>query len=75
MIAFVFAFISSGVRAGQLHAGLVAALREVSADHLDGGCRPSVLVGSTSDVTLALAWSALLVAIFTPIAILRYRHA
>ncbi len=35
----------------------------------------AVLVGSTGDVTLALAWSALLVAIFTPVAILRYRHA
>jgi hypothetical protein len=35
----------------------------------------SVLVGSNGDVTLALAWSSLLVVIFTPIAILRYRHA
>jgi hypothetical protein len=33
------------------------------------------LVGSTSDVGWALGWSALLLVIFTPIAILRYRHA
>ena len=35
----------------------------------------SALVGSSSDVGLALAWSALLVAIFAPMAVLRYRHA
>jgi ABC-type polysaccharide/polyol phosphate export permease len=34
----------------------------------------SVLVGSTSDLALALVWSALLIVIFTPVAVLRYRH-
>jgi hypothetical protein len=31
--------------------------------------------GSSSDVVLALVWCAVLVAVFTPIAVLRYRHA
>lgn len=35
----------------------------------------ALTVGSTKDVALALAWSALLLAVFTPIAILKYRRA
>jgi ABC transporter DrrB family efflux protein len=35
----------------------------------------SALVGSTQGVELALAWSALLIAVFLPIAVVRYRHA
>jgi ABC transporter DrrB family efflux protein len=35
----------------------------------------ALTVGSTKDVVLALAWSALLLAVFTPIAIVRYRRA
>jgi hypothetical protein len=35
----------------------------------------SLILGSSSDVVLALAWSALLFAVFTPIAVLRYRRA
>jgi hypothetical protein len=35
----------------------------------------SLLTGSGSDVGLALAWSGLLVVVFTPIAVLKYRRA
>jgi hypothetical protein len=35
----------------------------------------SLLIGSSSDVGLALAWSALLIVVFTPIAVIRYRRA
>jgi ABC-type polysaccharide/polyol phosphate export permease len=35
----------------------------------------SLLTGSASDVGLALAWSALLIVVFTPVAVLRYRQA
>jgi ABC-2 type transport system permease protein len=35
----------------------------------------SLTIGSSHDVVLALAWSALLLAVFTPIAVLRYRRA
>ena len=75
MLAFVFAFISSTY---------------VPVDTMPGWLQPfakyqpitpmvdavrSVLVGSTSDVALALAWSFLLVAVFAPVAVLKYRHA
>ncbi len=35
----------------------------------------ALLTGSTSDVGLALAWSALLVAALAPVAVIRYRRA
>jgi hypothetical protein len=35
----------------------------------------SLLVGSSSDVGLALAWCGVLVVVFTPIAVLRYRRS
>jgi ABC-2 type transport system permease protein len=35
----------------------------------------SLTAGGTSDVGLALIWSAVLLAVFTPIAVLRYRRA
>ena len=35
----------------------------------------STLVGSSHDVGLAVAWSALLIAVFLPIAVVSYRHA
>ena len=34
----------------------------------------SLIAGSASDVGLALAWSALLIVVFTPVAVLRYRR-
>jgi ABC-2 type transport system permease protein/oleandomycin transport system permease protein len=74
MIAFVFAFISSTY---------------VPADTMPGWLQPfakyqpitpmvdavrSLITGSSGDVGLALAWSALLLVVFTPIAVLRYRR-
>jgi ABC transporter DrrB family efflux protein len=35
----------------------------------------STLAGGTQDVGLAIAWSAVLIAVFLPIAVVRYRHA
>jgi ABC-type polysaccharide/polyol phosphate export permease len=35
----------------------------------------SLLTGSTSDVGLALGWSALLVVVLGPVAVIRYRRA
>ena len=35
----------------------------------------SALVGSTQGVELATAWSALLIGVFLPVAVVRYRHA
>ena len=35
----------------------------------------SLILGSSHDLVLALGWSAVLLAVFTPIAVLRYRHA
>ena len=75
MIAFVFAFISSTY---------------VPADTMPGWLQPfakyqpitpmvdavrSLIAGSSNEVGLALAWSALLLVIFTPLAVLRYRRA
>jgi ABC transporter DrrB family efflux protein len=75
MIAFVFAFISSVyVPVSSMPGWLQPFAKYQPITPMVDAVR-SVLLGSTSDVTLALAWSALLVAIFTPIAILRYRHA
>jgi ABC-type polysaccharide/polyol phosphate export permease len=75
MIAFVFAFISSVyVPVSSMPGWLQPFAKYQPITPMVDAVR-SVLLGSTSDVTLALAWSALLAAIFTPIAILRYRHA
>lgn len=75
MIAFVFAFISSVyVPVSSMPGWLQPFAKYQPITPMVDAVR-SVLVGSTSYVTLALAWSALLVVIFTPIAILRYRHA
>jgi ABC transporter DrrB family efflux protein len=75
MIAFVLAFISSVyVPVSSMPGWLQPFAKYQPITPMVDAVR-SVLVGSTGDVTLALAWSALLVVIFTPIAILRYRHA
>lgn len=74
LIAFILAFISSTY---------------VPADSMPGWLQPfaenqpitpmvnavrSALVGSSHDVVLALAWSALLLVVFTPVAVYRYRR-
>jgi len=75
VIAFVFAFISSVyVPVSSMPGWLQPFAKYQPITPMVDAVR-SVLVGSTSDVGWALGWSALLLVIFTPIAILRYRHA
>ena len=75
MIAFVFAFISSTyVPVDSMPGWLQAFAKYQPVTPMVDAVR-SALVGSSSDIALAMAWSALLVAIFAPIAVLRYRHA
>lgn len=75
MVAFVFAFISSTyVPVSTMPGWLQPFARYQPVTPMVDAVR-SALAGSTSDVVLALAWSALLILAFTPIAILRYWHA
>jgi ABC-2 type transport system permease protein len=74
LIAFVFAFISSAyVPATSMPGWLQPFSKYQPVTPMVDAVR-SLLVGSSSDVGLALAWSGLLVLIFTPIAVLRYRR-
>ncbi|HVC40175.1 MAG TPA: ABC transporter permease [Candidatus Dormibacteraeota bacterium] len=75
MIAFAFAFISSVyVPVSSMPSWLQPFAKYQPITPMVDAVR-SLLVGSTSDVVLALAWSALLLTVFIPIATLRYRHA
>ncbi len=75
LIAFVFAFISSAyVPAASMPGWLQPFSKYQPITPMVNAVR-SLLTGSGSDVGLALAWSALLVAVFTPIAVFKYRHA
>ena len=75
MIAFAFAFISSVyVPVSSMPGWLQPFAKYQPITPMVDAVR-SLLVGSTSDVTLALAWSALLLAVFTPVAMVRYRRA
>lgn len=75
LIAFVFAFISSAyVPATSMPGWLQPFSRYQPLTPMVNGVR-SLLAGGTSDVGLALAWSAVLVVVFTPIAVIRYRKA
>jgi len=75
MIAFVFAFISSTyVPASTMPGWLQPFARYQPITPMVDAVR-SLIVGSSGDVGLALAWSALLLAVFTPAAVLRYRRA
>jgi ABC-2 type transport system permease protein len=75
MIAFVFAFISSTyVPASTMPGWLQPFAKYQPITPMTDAVR-SLILGSSSDVVLALAWSALLFAVFTPIAVLRYRRA
>ncbi|HTS99280.1 MAG TPA: ABC transporter permease [Streptosporangiaceae bacterium] len=72
MIAFVFAFISSTyVPASTMPGWLQPFAKYQPITPMVDAVR-SLIAGSTSDVALALAWSALLLAVFTPVAVLRY---
>ncbi len=74
LIAFVFAFISSAyVPAASMPGWLQPFSKYQPITPMVDAVR-SLLVGSTSDVGLALAWSALLIVVFTPIAVIRYRR-
>jgi ABC transporter DrrB family efflux protein len=74
MIAFVFAFISSTyVPAASMPGWLQPFAKYQPITPMVDAVR-SLIVGSSSDVGLALGWSALLLVVFTPIAVLRYRR-
>jgi ABC-2 type transport system permease protein len=73
--AFIFAFISSAyVPATSMPGWLQPFSKYQPITPMVNAVR-SLIVGSASDVTLALVWSALLLAIFTPVAVFRYRRA
>ncbi len=75
LIAFVFAFLSSAyVPATSMPGWLQPFSKYQPITPMVDAVR-SVLTGSGSDVGLALAWCALLVIVFTPVAVIRYRRA
>ena len=74
LIAFVFAFISSAyVPATSMPGWLQPFSKYQPITPMVDAVR-SLLSGSSSDVGLALAWCALLVVVFTPVAVIRYRR-
>jgi ABC-2 type transport system permease protein len=75
LIAFIFAFISSAyVPAASMPGWLQPFSRYQPITPMVNAVR-SLVTGSAADVGLALAWSGLLLLVFTPIAVLRYRRA
>jgi ABC transporter DrrB family efflux protein len=75
LIAFVFAFISSAyVPAASMPGWLQPFSKYQPITPMVNAVR-SLIIGGTSDVGLALAWSGLLLVVFTPIAVMRYRRA
>jgi ABC-2 type transport system permease protein len=75
LIAFVFAFISSAyVPATSMPGWLQPFAKYQPITPMVDAVR-ALLAGSTSDVGLALAWSALLIAVLAPVAVIRYRRA
>ena len=75
LIAFVFAFLSSAyVPAASMPGWLQPFSKYQPITPMVDAVR-SLLTGSASDVGLALAWSAALILVFTPVAVLRYRRA
>jgi ABC-2 type transport system permease protein len=75
LIAFIFAFISSAyVPAASMPGWLQPFSKYQPITPMVNAVR-SLLAGGSSDAGLALAWSALLVLVFTPIAVIRYRRA
>src|SRR5260370_28756784 len=72
LIAFVFAFISSAYVPATSTPGWLQPFSKYQPITPMVDAVRSLLVGSGSDVGLALAWSGLLVLVFTPIAALRY---
>ena len=74
MIAFVFAFISSAYVPASTMPGWLQPFSKYQPITPMVNAIRSLLTGSGSDVGLALAWSALLIVVCTPIAVLRYRR-
>ncbi len=76
LIAFVFAFISSAyVPAASMPGWLQPFSKYQPITPMVDAVRSLTSGGSTTDVGLALAWSGILLVLFTPIAVLRYRRA
>jgi ABC-2 type transport system permease protein len=75
MVAFVFAFISSTYVPVATMPGWMQPFAEYQPITPMVDAVRSLLTGSGSDVALALAWSAGLLVVFTPIAVMRYRRA
>lgn len=74
LIVFVFAFISSTyVPASTMPGWLQPFAKYQPITPMVDAVR-SLITGSSSDVGLALAWCAVLVVVFTPLAVLRYRR-
>jgi ABC-2 type transport system permease protein len=74
LIAFVFAFLSSAyVPAASMPGWLQPFAKYQPITPMVDAVR-ALLTGTTSDVGLALAWSALLVAVLAPVAAIRYRR-
>jgi ABC-2 type transport system permease protein len=74
LVVFLFAFISSAyVPATSMPGWLQPFSKYQPITPMVDAVR-SLLIGSTSDVGLAIAWSGLLLLVCTPIAVLRYRR-
>ncbi len=74
LIAFVFAFISSAyVPATSMPGWLQPFAKYQPITPMVDAVR-SLLTGSTSDIGVALAWSAALVVVLAPVAVIRYRR-
>jgi ABC transporter DrrB family efflux protein len=75
LIAFVFAFISSAyVPAGSMPGWLQPFAKYQPITPMVNAVR-ALIAGSGSDLTVALAWSAALLAVAAPVAVIRYRRA
>jgi len=75
MVAFVFAFISSTyVPTSSMPGWLQPFAAHQPISPMVNAVR-SVLAGGSHDLVAALIWSAALIVAFTPIAVIRYRHA
>jgi ABC-2 type transport system permease protein len=75
LIAFVFAFISSAYVPATSMPGWLQPFAQYQPITPMVDAVRSLVAGSSSDVGLALLWSAALLLVFTPLAVLRYRRA
>jgi ABC-2 type transport system permease protein len=75
MIAFVLAFIASTYVPPSTMPGWLQPFAKYQPVTPMVDAVRSALVGGTHDLAAALIWSAALLVVFTPIAVLRYRRA